>query len=330
MPIFDQGYQHWTGKLSSHAWRWLTITRHGVRGQLKNRWTIYILLMGFAPALVLAGFLVLWGLLEQRSPLIGPLIGILEGLPGEMKADPSKFRTTVWTIAYQVFFSFEVFFAMLLVAIVGPGLVSQDLRFNAMPLYFSRPLRRFDYFFGKLGVMAVFIAIVAVLPSVLAYLLGLAFSLDLRVVRDTFRVLPASILFGIVVIVSTGTLMLAISSLTRNSRYVVAIWLAVWLVTWALAVNLVIAFERPDMRIVSYTDNLKRIGTELLDTRSAWESVVSLVPADVRSSRDVEEAILEQSETFVPWYQSAGVLAALFGLSVWILTTRVRTMDRLK
>ena len=31
MPIFDQGYQHWQGTLSGHAWRWLTITRHGVR-----------------------------------------------------------------------------------------------------------------------------------------------------------------------------------------------------------------------------------------------------------------------------------------------------------
>jgi hypothetical protein len=31
MPIFDQGYQHWSGALSGHAWRWLVITRHGVR-----------------------------------------------------------------------------------------------------------------------------------------------------------------------------------------------------------------------------------------------------------------------------------------------------------
>ena len=31
MPIFDQGYQHWQGKLSGHAWRWLSITRQGVR-----------------------------------------------------------------------------------------------------------------------------------------------------------------------------------------------------------------------------------------------------------------------------------------------------------
>ena len=36
MPIFDQGYQHWKGALSGHAWRWLAITRQGLRGQLKG------------------------------------------------------------------------------------------------------------------------------------------------------------------------------------------------------------------------------------------------------------------------------------------------------
>src|SRR5262249_43306407 len=50
MPIFDQGYQHWQGTLSSHAWRWLTVTRHGVRGQLQNRWTRLIMLFAWGAA----------------------------------------------------------------------------------------------------------------------------------------------------------------------------------------------------------------------------------------------------------------------------------------
>ena len=29
MPIFDQGYQHWQGKLAGHTWRWLAITSMG-------------------------------------------------------------------------------------------------------------------------------------------------------------------------------------------------------------------------------------------------------------------------------------------------------------
>jgi len=35
MPIFDQGYQHWSGQLSGRAWRWLAVTRQGIRGGMK-------------------------------------------------------------------------------------------------------------------------------------------------------------------------------------------------------------------------------------------------------------------------------------------------------
>jgi len=45
MPIFDQGYQHWQGTLAGHRWRWLAVTRHGVRAQLQNRFVRLLLLL---------------------------------------------------------------------------------------------------------------------------------------------------------------------------------------------------------------------------------------------------------------------------------------------
>src|SRR5260370_40939913 len=104
---------------------------------------------------------------------------------------------------------------MFLVVVAGPGLISRDLRFNALPLYFARPLTRLDYFLGKLGVIGALVGTVAVVPAVLAYVVGVCFSLDLGVVRDTYRVLLASIAYGCVITLSAGTLILAMSSLTR-------------------------------------------------------------------------------------------------------------------
>ena len=98
---------------------------------------------------------------------------------------PKAFRPAIWTLAYDFFFRIQTFFAMILVAIVGPDLISQDLRFNAMPLYLSRPLRRIDYFLGKLGVIAFFLGAVAILPAIAAYLLGLAFSFEFPVLQAT-------------------------------------------------------------------------------------------------------------------------------------------------
>ena len=86
-------------------------------------------------------------------------------LPAEVIARPQDYRTAVWTIAYSFFFKAELAAAMFLVLVVGPNLVSRDLRFNALPLYFSRPLRRIDYFVGKLGVIGFFLVAIAIVPA---------------------------------------------------------------------------------------------------------------------------------------------------------------------
>jgi ABC-2 type transport system permease protein len=326
MPIFDQGYQHWQGELSGHWWRWWTITRRGVRTKFLR-------------------------------------------LPPELMAGPQAFRVPVWTFLYTFFFQVQTFFCMILIVIVGPGLVSQDLRFNAMPLYFSRPLRRFDYFLGKLGVIAVFIVAVTILPALLAYLLGVLFSLDLGVVRDTAWLVPAILVYGLVIALSAGTLMLALSALSRSSLYVALFWIGVWWVSNAVYITLMAlqmvglataldGAERAVQRaarageaeeaqaarekaaqtrkaladamhenwrpLFSYTQNLDRIGTELLDTASAQRKLLEIFTRGRRRDDDVQIA------TPHPWYWSAGILAGLFGISVWTLTWRVKSLDRLK
>jgi len=235
MPIFDQGYQHWSGSLSGHALRWLTIARHGVRVGMKNPFLRIVVIAAWLPAIGLAFMLSLWGLLEQQSPLVNSLLSFLRGFfRPQMIADPHHYRVAVWTLCYQTFLDFELYFSMVVILLVGPGLISQDLRFNALPLYFSRPLRRIDYFAGKLGVVGWFLGMVVILPSLIAYGLGLLFSLDITILRDTFPLLLACLAYGAVIVLSAGTLILALSSLSRNSRYVALFWIALWFVTMSV------------------------------------------------------------------------------------------------
>jgi ABC-2 type transport system permease protein len=156
----------------------------------------------------------------------------VNGVLGEDIVDNAKaHRVEVWTLCYDYFLLTELRLSMIVILLVGPGLISRDLRFNALPLYFSRPLRRIDYFIGKLGVVVTFLGMVLVVPSLIAYLLGLVFSLDLSVLRDTLPLLLACVGYGAVISVSAGLLILALSSLSRNSRYVGLFWLALWFVT---------------------------------------------------------------------------------------------------
>src|SRR5262249_3697055 len=196
MPIFDQGYQHWKGPLAGHAWRWLAIARHGVRVQVKSWIVRILLLLAWLPALALIAAVAVWGLVEQKSA--GVLGFVSNLLPADMLLDPRAYRSAAWTVAYAMFFKVEMFFIMLLVVTTGPSLISRDLRFNALPLYFARPLTRLDYFVGKLGVIAALVAAVAIVPAVLAYIIGICFSLDLGVVKDTYPVLLGSIGYGMI------------------------------------------------------------------------------------------------------------------------------------
>lgn len=354
MPIFDQGYQHWSGPISGHAWRWLAITRRGVRNASTNRMLRIVLFAAWLPAIVLAFVLCMWGLLERQSDLVEaakPVLSTLLGVP--IPAGPREYRTEVWTIAFDYFLQCELWFSVALVLLVGPDLISQDLRYNAMPLYFSRPLRRIDYFLGKLGVIAALLGMVIVVPSVVAYLLGLIFSLDITIVKDTFGVLLAAITYGLVIATSMGLLILAISSLSRNSRYVALFWIGILVVTPIVSLALVnidreqhmheagrrprdwmtednlkdqIAAAKSDWRpLLSYTGNLSRVQAYLLGTNESWEQLGELLPAGQRSS--IMAKILGAQS---PWYWSMAVLIGLMGLSVCILNFSIKSLDRLK
>jgi ABC-2 type transport system permease protein len=414
MPIFDQGYQHWQGPLSGHGWRWLAIARHGVRVQLKNRILRFLLLISWAPAVALVVAVALWGLVELRNETILPLVRNL--LPPEIFRDPIAYRATVWTLAYSFFFKFEIFCIFLLVVIAGPGLISRDLRFNAMPLYLSRPLTRLDYFVGKLGVIGALVASVAVGPAVVAYIVGVCFSMDLSVVKDTYGVLLGSVAYGLVITLSAGTLMLALSSLTSRSLYVGIAFAGLWIISssvgsimtgihgdslrrgimeeemtkwvadhppppgvqmhgswpqmgrvqadqkeaadrwyrehrevsqmaWAQGQQAQVEAAREDWRpLCSYGGNLGRFADLLLDTDSAWvafgKAVMQPGPEASRpgpggrprpnlppgSERQFANAMVAQ----YPWWWSAAVLSGLLGLSTWVMTRRVKSLDRLK
>lgn len=360
MPIFDQGYQHWDGALSGHAWRWLAVARRGVRTQLKNRWTRIVLILAWLPALALGFFLAVWGLLEQKPDDWAPF---LRGfLPEVALLDPKSFRLEIWTLAFSLFLSFETFMAMILVVIVGPGLISQDLRFNAMPLYLSRPLTRLDYFAGKLATIAAFLAAVMIVPAVLTYGIGLAFSLDYRMVADTYRIVPACIAYGLVVVLVGGLFMLAISSLSRKSLGVAMTWIGLWLVGSFVTMPLTYGMRLQWGPIVSITNNFARAREAILGTHQAYDSILDATEEMANAVRrpnilgglfgrpsppkrpdraaprpprpPTDPRFASFPETFYkqgyPWQWSAYVLLGMVGLSLWVLTTRVKSLDRLR
>src|SRR5260370_20101902 len=124
-----------------------------------------------------------------------------------------------------------------------------------------------------LGVIVIFVGRISVLPCVIAYVLGLLFSLDLSILRDTLPLLLSSIVYGLVISLSAGLLVLALSSLSRNSRYVALFWLGIWFVSGVLG------------HILETVDREQR--------RQAMYSAVAIQGFD-RASRTPEEQMHQQ------------------------------------
>jgi ABC-2 type transport system permease protein len=362
VPIFEQGYQHWQGRLAGHGWRWWAVARHGIRVQFQSRWVKLAVFSSLIPALALAAFLIVWGLIEQGSTIVQPLLRLLRDLPEELRQGPKDYRLMVWTLAFHIFLFVQTTAAMVMVLLVGPDLISKDLRFNALPLYLSRPLRRFDYFLGKFAVIAAYLGLVTFGPILLAYALGVAFSMDWQVLPDTLPILLGSLAYSALVAVSAGTLMLAISSLTRNSRYVGALWIGFWLLSGTVS-GILEEQLRPEDEwpmVVAYTNNLNRLEAVLLNTEPAWQQVDKLQesaqaaarkaavmgpmfggnrpggrpprPPDPRAEAEMK-ARAARSNLFRPkwpWEWSAGLLAGVFVVSAGMLSWRVKSLDRLR
>ncbi len=228
-------------------------------------------------------------------------------------------------------------------------------------------MRRFEYFLGKLGVIAVFISVVTIAPALLAFALGFGFSLDPTVVRDTGRLLLASLAFGAIVVASAGMLMLALSSLSRNSRYVGAMWLGLWIVGNITAGVLEGTIRADWCPLVSYTNNLRRVRDALLRRRDVlgpgdehipgretgrpvrghgsvrarpWVPISgrTAAPDSTATRRDdqasargpTRERRSPLAPATYPWQWSAGVLAGLAAVSIAVLMTRIRSLDRLR
>ena len=191
--------------------------------------------------------------------------------------------------------------------------------------------------------------------------------IDITLIRDTYRLLISSIVYGLIIASSAGLLVLALSSLSRNSRYIALFWLGIWFVSGILSTILQDAARhehrqeffnsqqvisptpqmRRQLRLTSAWDDFEK--AELERSKTDWRPIVSYTGnlsrigekllgsnkaweslATIRPFSERTQFLSTWLGPQYPWYWSGFVLVGLFGLSACILNFRVRSLDRLK
>lgn len=244
MPIHDLGYRAWPGKYSSDLFRFWVIASSGIRVVGRNTWVRRVLLAAWLPTIGLAA--IIFGyerLLENRGAAwtssefgrsaYGELASELQDgdvvVEALTKEDLQEGRHLMWSWLLSTFLRVpQAVMAMLVIGMIAPPLIARDVRTRAFLMYFSKPIGRLEYVFGKMMIVSIYLIFITTVPALGCYLFGVALSSDLSVLADTwdlpFRILLASLIF----IVPSVSVALMFSSLTSESRFAAFAWFAFW------------------------------------------------------------------------------------------------------
>lgn len=198
---------------------------------------------------------------------------------------------------FRDFLAAQDFFVFVITVWVGAGLIANDKRANALQIYLSKPLGRVEYIAGKLAILAVFLLGVTLAPALLLLILQVLFTGSFSFLRQNFYLFPAVIVFSFLQVLLASFTMLALSSISKSSRYVAILYAGVIFFSDAVYGLVYLITGSSRMSWLSLPGNLRQIGDVVfrLEPRYATSPAISLF------------AIL-----------------AVIGLAAWILERQVR------
>ena len=154
MAVYEHTYKPYLGKLTPDWNRFLIIPRHAFRDVFKSKLFIGFFCVCFVPLLVEA---ILIYLHHNVNALAIMRVNVRELIP----IDASFFET---------FVNLQASFAFFVALLVGPPLVAQDMRNNALPLYLCRPFSRAEYVLGKMSVLLILLSAMTWVPQLILFL----------------------------------------------------------------------------------------------------------------------------------------------------------------
>jgi ABC-type transport system involved in multi-copper enzyme maturation permease subunit len=280
-------YQRWEGELSKGRWTWLVIVVTGIRLALRERRTRALVITTLVTVL---GSCVVLYVLSLLEVLAGTEQGraIQEFVRGFLQVDVRAvsqvegLREILWGTLFLVLIKVEMFLVLLIVSLVGPRLIANDLKHQALPIYFAKPVTPLTYVCGKWLVVAAFIAVVTLVPNLVSLIIGTLITGGLHTWGQLLNLGVDLVLTGVLLCAVAGAIVLALSSMSSDSRYVTVAWLAVCLlpVFGQAIVDESLPFELTTgwLGCISLRDNVLTITDWLFGLRQALEA--SALPSE--------------------------------------------------
>jgi ABC-type transport system involved in multi-copper enzyme maturation permease subunit len=283
MPIHDQSYRRYAGTRAALGRSWTVIAWAGIRNMIRKRAFIGLMLFAWVPFIVRA-----------------VQIYIASNFPqAQMLAPDAKM--------FRDFLEQQDFFVFVTTIYVGAGLIANDRRANALQIYLSKPLLRAEYIAGKAAVLFTFLILVTLVPAILLLFLQVMFAGSFAFVKANLFLFPAITVGSMLQALLATLTMLALSSLSKSSRYVGILYAGIIFFTKAIYGAMYAITGNSGWAWMSVTDNLSQV-----------VDVVFRMPAQCATCTP---------RFALPWTVSLLVVLGLMTLSISILERRVRGVE---
>ncbi len=284
--IRARGYHHWDGRLEERRFPWWPVTRTGIRLAFRKKWFKFFFAGGFLPSVVTLAFI-------YASERLDDFAAMLQGNTKLITVDPKFFMNFLTNGGL-------LFFLVMVLVFAGAGLIADDLKHNSLQIYFSRPLGKRDYLLGKMAVVFFFVLILTFVPAVVLFLFKLVFAGSFKFFLDYPWLLLSITGYSAVLTVFFAFYTLLLSTLSKDSRYVMILVFMAYYFSQALSAILLNIFRTPYMVLFSVRENLRQVAAFLFAQK---------LPHGIS----------------VFW--SFLVLAAVCGLSAWVLHRKIRAAE---
>ncbi len=247
MPIHDQGYRRYAGGRAAVGRAWQVIAGAGIRSVVTKRAFIALMLFAWTPFVIRAVQIYVSANFQQAAFLAPKGETFREFLETQ---DIFVFFVTIW---------------------VGAGLIANDRRANALQLYLSKPLSAAEYVVGKLAILFVFLIFVTWAPAMGLLLVQAIFAGSFTFIRNNAYLLPAITLFSLAQVLLASTTMLALSSLSKSSRFVGVMYAGLIFFTAALFQALRGITRSTAFAWISPNDALEQLGDVIFRLEPRYE-----------------------------------------------------------
>jgi ABC-2 type transport system permease protein len=305
MAVYEQTYKRYIGPLTPEWSRFLIIPRHAYRGVFKSKIFTAFFVLCFVPLLVEAILIYLHHNINA--------LGIMKLDLRELVPIDASF--------FQTFVNLQGGFAFFVALLVGPPLVSRDLRNNALPLYLCRPFSRTEYVLGKMSVLLILLSMITWIPQLLLFLFQ-AYLEGFTWFTQNLWMASAIFIGSVVWILLLALLSQAISALVKWRVVASGAILGIFFIPSVFAEFLNLVFMTHWGHLISLAALMKNISAGLFGTFVRASETIRLEDFE----GNVREVIVMEPPLWMCW----GMLFLVCAICLALLSRKVKAYEVVK